>query len=259
MPFSSRFFSRLSIPLPGVNFITGISLAVIFIQIWLGSMADENGAVTTESAPYYLALGLSWYGISNLWLWQFVSHAFTHANWFHLTINLLMLWFVGGSVIRILGQKYFALIVLAGALAGGGLHVIVDYFAVRAGFDSTPLVGISGACLALLLALTTLSPESRMWPIPVSGRNLGLGIILAELLLLLMKPTLGIPGFAQVGRFMVDHGGAGLFMMSHACHLGGALAGWLMARRLLSPGPSLSDLQRARERREAKMELGDAG
>ncbi|MFK7910365.1 MAG: rhomboid family intramembrane serine protease [Akkermansiaceae bacterium] len=250
---------RINIPIPGVNFLTVISLVMILIQIWLGSMSDENGAVSAQSTPYYLALGISWDGISHLRIWQFVTHALVHANWFHLVINLLMLWLVGGRVIHILGHKKFAAIVVAGALAGGLLHVITDFFIIRAGYNGMQLVGISGACLALLLTLTTLSPDSKMWPIPVSGKNLGLGLIFAELLLLLMTPALGLPVFSNLGQIMVDQGGGELFIISHACHLGGALAGWLLARKLLVPRPSLADLQRDRERRESEMELGDAG
>lgn len=259
MTSPSRFLPRLSIPLPGANFLTAITVVMVLVQVWLGGMADEGGAVSTESEPYYMALGLSWDGVSSFRLWQFATHALVHANWFHLGVNLLMLWLVGGRVVHILGQKRFAVIVVAGALAGGALHVLTDFLTVRAGHHGMQLVGISGACLALLLTLTTLSPESRMWPVPVSGRNLGLGLVFAELLLLLATPALGLPVFSRIGGELASRGGGELFVISHACHLGGALAGWALARMLLVPGPSLEKLQRDRARREAKLGLGDAG
>ena len=64
---------------------------------------------------------------------------------------------------------------------------------------------------------------------------------------------------AGFGDALVGHGGEGIFVISHACHFGGALAGWVLARKFLVPGPSLADLQRDRARREAEMELGDTG
>ncbi len=254
-----RFLPNINLPLPGANFITALTVVMIVVQVWLGSMASEDGVIRGEMKSYYMALGLSWNGISQWHLWQLITHALTHGSWFHLIVNLLMLWLVGGRVIHILGQKKFAVIVIAGALAGGVMHVLTDYMITSAGHPGTQLVGISGSCLALLLTLTTLSPESRMWPVPVSGKNLGLGLIMAELFLLLMTPTLGVPVFSRMGEIIVDHGGAGLFIISHACHFGGAMAGWYLANRLLVPRPSLADLQRARARHEAKMELGDAG
>lgn len=256
MSSSRRFFPRMQVHLPGVDIITLLAIVIILIQVWLDW---EGGPFEKSAQKYYLELGLSWDGISHFKFWQIVTHALTHGSWFHLCINLLMLWLVGGRVIHILGQRRFAVIVLAGMLFGGILHVVTDFILIRNGYPGTQLVGISGACFALLITLTTLSPDSRMWPFPVSGKNLGLGLILAELLLWLMTPAMEVPFFSRMGEVLVSWGGAGLFLISHACHLGGAVAGWWLARRLLSPSPNLEDLQRARARHEAEMELGDAG
>jgi len=103
-----------------------------------------------------------------------------------------------------------------------------------------------------LILLTTLSPQSRMMPLPVSGKSLGLGILVAELTLALCNPALGVPGFLVLGNWMVHHGMSGWFEMGHACHFGGGLAGWLFGRWLLRPRVSLSRLRRDRERREAE-------
>ena len=65
------------------------------------------------------------------------------------------------------------------------------------GEDAPLLVGLSGGCMGLLLLLTTLSPQSRMMPLPVSGKSLGLGILMAELVLALADPALGVPGFSD--------------------------------------------------------------
>ncbi len=48
------------------------------------------------------------------------------------------------------------------------------------GYGASYLVGISGACFALLLALATLSPHTRLRFMPVSGKNLGLGIVIGR-------------------------------------------------------------------------------
>jgi membrane associated rhomboid family serine protease len=98
--------------------------------------------------------------------------------------------------------------------------------------------------------MTTLSPQSRMLPLPVSGRSLGIGVILAELILALADPALGVPGFRQVGDWLVRNGMGHWFQMGHACHFGGGVAGWLFGRWLLRPRITLERLRRDRERRE---------
>ena len=52
-----------------------------------------------------------------------------------------------------------------------------------------PLVGASGIAIGLLIALTTVSPDSKMFPLPVRARNLRNGIILGTVILLLMIPV----------------------------------------------------------------------
>ena len=133
-----------------------------------------------------------------------------------------------------LGQRKSLEIIVAGVLVGGLLHLLSSLLPVT-GYGESYLVGISGACFALLLALTTLSPHTRMGFIPVSGKNLGLGIVIGETLLWLMHPSLSLPVLSSLGEQMVAWGGAALFEISHACHLGGALAGWCLARRVLAP------------------------
>ena len=190
----------------------------------------------------YQICGLSWHGLTSYMLWQPFTYAFFHGDWVHLTMNGLLLLAVGSRLEWMIGQRSCGMIMLGGALLGGVLHL---------GFSPNTLVGGSGAVFAVLLCATTLSPESRwLVPFPVSARNLGLGILSASLLLFLMNPALGIPGLSSLGEYLEQTGFGHLFGISHACHFGGAVAGWLGARWILRTRVSLTDLQRDRERRE---------
>jgi len=247
----SPMLPRMQVRLPGWDVMTGLVVVMVVIQFVLG----RAGGV--EAIPsFYRVFGLSWQGFSEGRIWQVVSHALIHANWFHLMLNLMMLWLVGGRVVHILGFKKWIQIVLAGVLGGGFFHLFSGVLMMRTGYPETHLVGVSGACVALLLVLTTLSPDSRMWPIPISGKNFGLGLIVTELILWLMHPGLGLPMFSKMGQQLVLGGIGGIFQISHACHLGGALAGWWMARRVLAPPPSLEELQRLRKDREGEQAGG---
>jgi membrane associated rhomboid family serine protease len=191
---------------------------------------------------WFLTLGLRRSDVLAGRWWQLGTHALLHGSWAHVILNALMLWMLGARIERILGRAGFFKVLAAGVLGGACGHLLL-----APGAAASPLVGISGGCMALLLALTTLSPDSRMMPLPVSGRSLGRGVLLAGALLVLLDPGLGVPGLAALGRWL---GVDGLMRIGHACHLGGAVAGWLYARRLLRPAPSLAQLRADRQRRE---------
>ena len=211
------------------NVVTALMLVLLLLQLVLMFAGG-----LPKVFWYYENFGLSWDGISHGKVWQLLSYALLHGDWFHLLINLLILWFAGGRVVQMLGQRKSLEIIVVGVLVGGLLHLLSSLLPVT-GYGESYLVGISGACFALLLALTTLSPHTRMGFIPVSGKNLGLGIVIGETLLWLMHPSLSLPVLSSLGEQMVAWGGAALFEISHACHLGGALAGWCLARRVLAP------------------------
>lgn len=235
----------MHVHVPGVDPLT----VLVGVMVVVFAIIARAGGVAEFPWPFE-NLGVSWDGVSNGRVWQLFTYGLLHGNWLHLWMNVLMLWLVGGRVAHILGWRKWTEIVLLGVLAGGLLHGLTGAVLVASGHEESYLVGVSGACFGLLVALTTLSPESRMWPIPVSGKNLGLGLIVAELCLWLMQPELGLPGFSQMGGVMVGVGGAGLFKISHACHFGGAVSGWWCARALLVSPPSLEDLQKERATRE---------
>ena len=175
-------------------------------------------------------------------VWQVLSYGFLHGGWWHAGLNALFVLVIGSRIELMAGRPAMMKACVLGVTGGGLGHVLLG-----AGL----LVGFSGGCMALLLLLTTLSPDSRMFPLPVSGKSLGLGLLLAEFVLALIDPALGLPGFARIGAELVDQGMGAWFQMGHACHLGGGLAGWAYGRWLLRPRVSLDRLRRERARREA--------
>ena len=216
-------------------------------------MLGIHGLVAVAGGPpqipqWYLALGLRREAVVSGELWQVLTYAWLHGGWLHALLNALCVLIVGGRVEQIIGTRGFLQTLAAGIIGGAVGHLLL----ADGSHTAFPLVGMSGACVALLLLLTTLSPESKMLPLPVSGRSLGLGILLAEGLCALADPKLGLPGFALLGQALVAHGLETWFSIGHACHVGGGVAGFLAAKWILRPGPSLSRLRQQRSRREAK-------
>lgn len=214
---------------------------------WVGVILGLQAVVVIGGGAgvpdwWFETLGLSRDGFLSGKIWQLLTYGFLHGGWWHAGVNAVFVLVIGSRIEVMVGRPVMARVTVVGVLGGGVGHLLLG-----AGL----LVGFSGACLALLLLLTTLSPESRMFPLGVSGKSLGLGILMAELLLAVINPALGIPGFSAVGGMLVDHGMGSWFQMGHACHLGGGLAGWIYGRWILRPRVTLERLRRERARREA--------
>jgi membrane associated rhomboid family serine protease len=180
-------------------------------------------------------------------LWRVFTYGLLHGSWLHAGMNAIFLLTVGFRIERIAEGRALVKVVVLGISGGGLAHLLLG----SGGIAAPMLVGMSGACMASLLFLTTLSPQSRMLPIPVSGKNLGLGILIAEFFFSMVTPGAGVPYFEEIGKWMVRQGHGGWFEIGHACHLGGALAGWLAGRWVLRPRVTLEGLRRERARREA--------
>jgi len=174
-------------------------------------------------------------------IWQIVSYGLLHGAWWHAGLNVLWVLVIGSRIEWMAGSPTMMRATLAGVLGGGLCHLLLG---------TGLLVGLSGGCVALLLLLTTLSPQSRMFPLPVSGKSLGIGIMLAALAMALIDPALNVPGLAAAGSLLAGHGMGAWFHMGHACHFGGGLAGWLYGRWLLRSRVTLAHLRRERARRE---------
>ena len=167
------------------------------------------------------------------------TYGLLHGSWWHAGLNAALLLALGSRIEHMAGAAAVWRALAAGILGGGVFHLLLG---------TGLLVGCSGACMALLLLLATLSPQSRMLPLPVSARSLGLGVMTAALLLALTNPVLGVPGWSTLGRML----GAAWFQIGHACHFGGGMAGWLLGRWILRPRVSLASLRRDRARREGR-------
>jgi len=115
-------------------------------------------------------------------LWQPFTYMFVHdpSGITHLLVNMLGLLFFGPAVEKELGSKEFLLFyLLVGFLAG--LFSLAAYLV--AGFGG-PLLGASGAIMAVLLAFATLQPHSQIlvWGIiPVRAPILVLGYAAIDL------------------------------------------------------------------------------
>jgi membrane associated rhomboid family serine protease len=225
-----------------------------FSWTWAGVILIIQGLVTMAGGPnqqpawsWFVALGLSREGVFSGKIWQIFTYGFLHGSAFHAGMNAVFVLLIGSRIEHLVGRWVLMKVIVFGIVGGGLSHLVLG----PSGAGAALLVGLSGGCISLLLLLTTLSPQSRMMPLPISAKSLGLGILAAELILALIDPGLRIPWFSSFGEKLVKYGFSSWFQLGHACHFGGGVAGWLLGRWLLRPRITLKRLRRDRERREA--------
>jgi len=161
-------------------------------------------------------LALSGDGLARGRWWTLVTHLFLHANFLHLAVNVMGLWFLGPEIETMLGRARFLVLYFVSGIAGGLLQT----------FFSDPqseLVGASGSVCGLLLSFTTAYPEMPLrallffvLPVSMRAKTLGRGLIVFSALCAALRI------FPQLG---------------HLAHLGGAVAGALLTRVWLPSMP----------------------
>ena len=194
----------------------------------------------------YMTFSASRAGMENGFWWSMLTYGFLHGSWIHVFCNALMLWIIGAKLEDWLGGKHMSFMAILGMLGGSGCHLACG------GNPTDLLVGASGVVMAQLLVFCSLSPQSRMFPLPISAKNLGLGLMISSCFLMLIHPAAAVPGFSRMGILLTEHGQGGWFRIGHACHFGGALSGFLYARWLQRRPVTLARLQRQRARNDLR-------
>jgi len=213
---------------PATNILAGITL-LAFLPVQLLGYTNQAALLAGfvpervhMLAAQNISLAVPWLP---LWLTP-LSATLVHAGWMHLAFNLVMLIFCGRYVEHLLGQGRMLLIYGVGAYAAAaGQWAMTDggaFFATsHAGM--VPMIGASGAISALLGTYALIYSQRgvrAIGPIPehvVRILWLAAGWTVLQLLI----------GLA--GGFDSFFGGIAI-----GAHIGGFLAGLLLARPLLA-------------------------
>jgi membrane associated rhomboid family serine protease len=149
-------------------------------------------------------------------LWQPFTYLFLHENVLHILFNLLYLAMFGADLEHMWGAKkfytYFFLCGVGAGLTDFTVRLILDPH--LQGVAAIPTIGASGAVYGVLLACAVIMPHRQVWffPLPVTVSMRLLVIVMGSIEFFL---TIGATGDG----------------VSHVCHLGGMLAGYLYLRR----------------------------
>lgn len=210
-----------------INVAIWIMAAFVDLYLWLYRMQIDNALVKYLSLPADLGR------IANR-PWTPITYMILHERFWHLLLNVWMLWFGGKIFMRFLPQKHLAWIYGLGGLMGAlffvGAYNIFPVFETAK--YSSYAMGASASVLAILVAVATYQPEY------------GLRLLLFGQLKLKWLAII----FVIIDLLSISAENPG----GHIAHLGGALFGFvygLLLRRGLGQRSSSP-----RKKRKPKME-----
>jgi membrane associated rhomboid family serine protease len=149
--------------------------------------------------------------------WTWVTSIFSHdpVGFYHIAGNSIVLYFFGPVLERQVGSKKFAILWFA-----SGFLASVAQFGLSVGLGDPlgPVLGASGAIMAIMAALTVLAPNLRVY-----------------LYFILPVPLWVITfGYAGLSLFALSSAGV-MANVAHGAHLGGLVvglaAGWYFKER----------------------------
>ncbi len=140
--------------------------------------------------------------------WRFLTYQFFHANLGHLFSNMIGLFVFGPMVERWWGSKPFAGFYFICGCIGALFFVLLASVGLLS--PGGWLIGASGSLLGVLIAAARIAPNQRVMllfpPIPLKLRTLAIAFLVFSVFTIMTRGN--------------NAGG-------EACHLGGALAGYL--------------------------------
>lgn len=149
--------------------------------------------------------------------WTLITYAFFHAGFLHLVFNMIVLNFAGRLFLTFFTQKQFlGLYILSSIFAG--IVFVVAYSIFQLG-TNVPIIGASGAIMAILIATATYSPMMHLRLLLIGSVKLWqftAVILILDLLQIFVENTGG-----------------------HIAHLAGAFFGFVFIK-LLQNGTDLS-------------------
>jgi len=95
--------------------------------------------------------------------WTILTNLFIHAPFpsiWHILANMITLYFFGGYLLRLVGERNFFIVYFGGGILGNILYILL-------GPPSAIAVGASGAIFAVGGALAVLRPRLRVFVFPI--------------------------------------------------------------------------------------------
>lgn len=186
-------------------------LIIANLGVFLFANLISGGVLTIAGEPlsrYFAEYMFLWPLGEGFLPWQLISYMFIHLDFWHIFMNMLMLWMFGMEVENTWGSKKFLLFFIACGIAGGLSNLLI------APLFSSPgaTIGASGGVYGVLVAFAMLFPNRYVYIyffLPLKAKYLITGLIAIEVFY-------GVTGSREG--------------VAHMAHLGGAILGaiWVL-------------------------------
>lgn len=182
-----------------------LTLLIVLLTVLISYQGFSNIKFQENSmyVPYEVKYNKAYY--------RMLSHIFIHADWTHLSFNMISLYFLGSFLetqwsyeFDLMGNYYFIILYFGGAL----IATVWPYYR-NSENPAYRSLGASGAVSSVVFATMLWYPQLELYlmfiPIPIKAYILG-------------------PLYLAVEYYSMKRGGTGV---AHDAHLGGALFGIL--------------------------------
>lgn len=203
---------------PVINYLLIAANIIVFVLMFsLPDSTLESVVATYAMIPAHFADGVSLGDILTIF-----TSMFMHAGLAHIVGNLLYLWIFGDNVEDRLGHGRYLTFYLVGGVVANLTQLFTSWG------SALPTVGASGAIAAVLGAYLVLFPASRIATLVPLGFFTRLTILPAVVVLGFWFVLQLFDGVAAMSG--ADVGGVAVW-----AHIGGFVAGMLMARLAVTP------------------------
>ncbi len=158
----------------------------VFFALFLLKLLDIG---TYEDVLSYLVLPDTFKDFIKM-PWTLITYMFIHIDFFHLLVNMFMLYLVGRFFYKTYGDKEFRIFYFFGGISGGLLYIMMyDWFLA----GNSSLLGASAAIYSVLFAMVSYYPNMpiRLFFIEKPVKLLYLAIIFLAIGFLLQPNNLG--------------------------------------------------------------------
>jgi len=202
------------------------NLVIVNVLFWIAEL--------TFGDQFVSALSLHYYKSPDFGIWQLISYMFLHSPemFFHILVNMFMLWMFGSTLENLWGSKRFLLFYFicgigAGLMQMGAsaieMNILMDKFAqskitqaefIQQGREiyNGIALGASGAVMGVMVGFGYTFPNTPLLiipiPIPVKAKYVVIGYVLLDL-------------FGGINPRYGD-------TVAHFAHIGGALIGFIL-------------------------------
>ena len=170
---------------PVTKWLIIINVAILFLQVLMTGPGDR---VFLQHLGHFSIQE----SLPGLQLWRFLTFQFLHADFGHLIMNGIGLFFFGPHIERWMSARVFLVFYLLCGVAGALFYTVLFFVpGLFEGYTTeVPMVGASAGVFGILAAFYFVAPQARVllfFVIPIQMRTLGIGYFIYEALSVLLN------------------------------------------------------------------------